>query len=138
MYQIKLDTPPLVLIVEKAETPYEVVSVDLTGPSAMLHGQVFLTMIDYYSHYPEAFILKRGDSKEILTCLRHVLHRMAFQPRLSVTMGRCFGLAVLLIIYSPFHSSAHFHSASPCSCSLRCSSFVNSEKKCASFTVPLL
>ena len=72
VYQIKLDAPPLVLIAEKVETPYEVVSVDLTGPSATLHGQVLLTMIDYYSCYPEVFILKRGDTKEILTCLRHV------------------------------------------------------------------
>ena len=39
VYQIKLDAPPLVPIAEKAETPYEVVSVDLTGPSATLHGQ---------------------------------------------------------------------------------------------------
>ena len=91
VYQIKLDTPPLVPIAEKAETPYEVVSVDLTGPSATLHWQVLLTMIDYYSRYPEVFILKRGDTKEILTCLRHVFARMAFQPLLSVTMGWCFG-----------------------------------------------
>ena len=45
-WMIKLDAPPLVPIAEKAETPYEMVSVDLTGPSAALHGQVLLTMND--------------------------------------------------------------------------------------------
>ena len=55
----------LVPIVEKAETPCEVVSVDLTGPPATLHGQVLLTMIDYYSCYPEVFILKRGDKRDL-------------------------------------------------------------------------
>ena len=89
VYQIKLDASPLVPIAEKADTPYEVVSVDLIGPSAMLHGQVLLTMIVYYSHYPEVFILKRGDTKEILTCLRHVFARNGI-PATLVDNGSVF------------------------------------------------
>ena len=90
VYQIKPDAPPLVPIAEKAETPFEVVSVDLTGPSATLHGQVLLTMIVYYSCYPEVFILKRGDTKKILTCLRHVFARNDIPATLVSDNGSVF------------------------------------------------
>ena len=77
-------------IAEKVETPYEVVSVDLTGPSATLHGQVLLTTIDYYSRYPEVYILKYGDTKEILTCLRHVFARNGIPATLVSDNGSVF------------------------------------------------
>ena len=83
VYQIKLDALPLVPIVEKAETPYEVVSVDLTGPSATLYGKVLLTMIDYYSRYPEVFILKRGDTKDVIKMLMVQM----FMALFSLTCG---------------------------------------------------
>ena len=44
----------------------------------------------YYSHYPEVFILKRGDTKEILTCLRHVFARNGIPVTLVNDNGSVF------------------------------------------------
>ena len=47
-------------------------------------------MIDYYSRYPEVFILKHGDTKEILTCLRHVFARDGIPVTLVSDDGSVF------------------------------------------------
>ena len=56
-------------IASAVSSPYEQISVDLTGPSESLHGCTLLTIIDYFSCYPETYILTRGDASEIVNCL---------------------------------------------------------------------
>ena len=48
---------------------YGKISVDLMGPSKTLRGHTLLTIIDYYSHYPEAYTLNNANSAEIISCL---------------------------------------------------------------------
>ena len=39
------------------------------GPSETLRGRTLLMIIDYYSHYPEAYALNNANSAEIISCL---------------------------------------------------------------------
>ena len=43
--------------------------IDLTGPSETIRGRTLLTIIDYYSRYPEAYTLNNANSVEIISCL---------------------------------------------------------------------
>ena len=60
------------------------ISIDLTGPSETLKGCTLLTIIDYYSRYPEAYILRNGSSAEILSCLRESFARFGI-PKTQVS-----------------------------------------------------
>ena len=45
------------------------VSLDLTRPSDVLKGHALLTIINYYSRFPEVFLLNIESSEEIILCL---------------------------------------------------------------------
>lgn len=47
VYQKTADKPPLTEIANQATEPYEVISVDLTGPSQSTQGKTLLTIIDH-------------------------------------------------------------------------------------------
>ena len=49
------DTPALTPIANTVQAPYDQIAIDLTGPSSITKSKVLLTIIDYYSRYPEAF-----------------------------------------------------------------------------------
>ena len=70
VYQRLGDRSPLITVSDNTSYPYEKIGIDLTGPSEITAGKVYFTIIDYYSRYPEAFILNHGSSYEILNCLR--------------------------------------------------------------------
>ena len=50
-------------------TVYEKISIDPTGPSKTLKRHTLQMTIDYYSHYPEAYILSNANSAEIISYL---------------------------------------------------------------------
>ena len=68
-FQLRSDAAPLVPVAEIETRPWNKISLDLTGPANVLDGHVLLTMIDLYSRYPEATILKRGNTQEIIDVL---------------------------------------------------------------------
>lgn len=90
MYQVRGDPPPLSPIAEKEEKPWNSIAVDLTGPNSVLDGKVLLTVIDLYSRFPEVFVLKRGSSEEIISCLRTLFARYGFCKYLKSDNGSVF------------------------------------------------
>ena len=75
IYQTKSDRPSLSPIADLETTVYEKISVDLTGPSETLRSRALLTIIDYYSRYPEAYTLDNANSTEIISCLTESVTR---------------------------------------------------------------
>ena len=67
VFQTAPNRPPVMPIASAVSSPYEQISVDLTGPSESLHGCTLLTIIDYFSRYPEAYILTRGELLRLST-----------------------------------------------------------------------
>ena len=84
------DPPPLSPIAEKEEKPWNSIAVDLTGPNNVLDGKVLLTVIDLYSRFPEVFVLRRGSSEEIISCLRTLFARYGFCKFLKSDNGSVF------------------------------------------------
>ena len=54
-------------------------AVDLVGP---VDGKFILTYIDYYSSYPEAYILKEITSREVIKALTDIFARFGFPEEL--------------------------------------------------------
>ena len=75
VYQRTGDKAPLKTVSDSATFPFEKIGIDLTGPSETTAGKVYFTLIDYYSRFPEAFILNNGSSSEVLNCLRSTFAR---------------------------------------------------------------
>ena len=90
IYQTKSDHPPLSPIAELEFAAYNKISIYLTGPSETLKGCTLLTIIDYYSRYPEAYILRNGSSAEILSCLRESFARFGIPKSLVSDNGSVF------------------------------------------------
>ena len=84
VFQKAADRPSLVPISETCQYPYEKIAIDLTGPSEATGGRTLLTIIDYYSRYPEAFVMKSGTAHEILCKLRETFARFGI-PRAVVS-----------------------------------------------------
>ena len=115
-YQCHSDKPPIIPVAETVTTPYHTVSVDLTGPSDLLKGKTLLTITDYYSRYPEAYILSRGTTSEILACLRQSFARFGIPKRVISDNGTPFVSSefnkFLQSIGSSHSRSANYHPAS--------------------------
>ena len=60
---------------------------DLVGP---VDGKFILTYIDYYSSYPEAYILKEITSREVIKALTDIFARFAFPEELVSDNGKQF------------------------------------------------
>ena len=84
VFQKAADRPLLTPISEACQQPYEKIAIDLTGPSEATNGKTLLTIIDYYSRYPEAFVLKSGTAREIMCKLRETFSRFGI-PRSVVS-----------------------------------------------------
>lgn len=85
-FQNRDDRPPLTPVAEQETDPFSKISLDLTGPSSTLRGNTLLTVIDYYSRYPEVFVVKHGNSREIIDCLNITFSKFGL-PRFVVTDG---------------------------------------------------
>lgn len=90
VYQTRCDPPPLQVVADNVSQPWEKISIDLTGPSALLENKVLLTIIDLHSRFPEVFILNRGTTHEILGCLRSVFARFGLPQTLISDNGTVF------------------------------------------------
>ena len=62
-------------------------AVDLVGP---VDGKFILTYIDYYSSYPEAYILKEITSREVIKALTDIFARFGFPEELVSHNGKQF------------------------------------------------
>ena len=62
-------------------------AVDLVGPA---DGKFILTYIDYYSSYPEAYILKEITSREVIKALTDIFARFGFPEELVSDNGKQF------------------------------------------------
>ena len=62
-------------------------AVDLVGP---VDGKFILTYIDYYSSYPEAYILKEITSREVIKALTDIFARFGFPEELVSDNGKQF------------------------------------------------
>ena len=67
--------------------PWVKVAVDLVGP---VNGKFILTYIDYYSSYPEAYILKEIPSREVIKALTDIFTRFGFPEELVSDNGKQF------------------------------------------------
>lgn len=90
VYQTRCDPPPLQIVAENVSQPWEKISIDLTGPSALLENKVLLTIIDLHSRFPEIFVLNRGTAHEICHCLRSVFARFGLPKTLISDNGTVF------------------------------------------------
>ena len=90
VYQKTVDKPPLTEIANQATEPYEIISVDLTGPSESTQGKTLLTIVDHYSRYPEVYILHRASSREIMDVLRTTISRFGIPQKLLSDNGTPF------------------------------------------------
>lgn len=82
--------PPVEPIADKVTHPYEQIAIDLTGPSERTSGNTLLTIIDLYSRYPEAYILRHGTSTEIIKYLRQSFARFGIPERVLSDNGTAF------------------------------------------------
>lgn len=82
--------PPIEPIAATTSSPYQHVAVDLTGPSERTQGHTLLTIIDVYSRYPEAYVLKSGSSAEIEACLRSSFSHFGIPERIQSDNGSVF------------------------------------------------
>ena len=62
-------------------------AVDLVGP---VDGKFILTYIDYYSSYPEAYILKEITSREVIKALTDIFARFGFPEEIVSDNGKQF------------------------------------------------
>ena len=62
-------------------------AVDLVGP---MDGKFILTYIDYYSSYPEAYILKEITSREVIKALSDIFARFGFPEEIVSDNGKQF------------------------------------------------
>ena len=62
-------------------------AVDLVGP---VNGKFILTYIDYYSSYPEAYMLKEIPSREVIKALTDIFARFGFPEELVSDNGKQF------------------------------------------------
>ena len=69
---------------------FERISIDLTGPSSLFDGAVVLTIVDYFSRYPFAFLMKNGTSSEIIVHLRHVFSHFGLPEAIVSDNGTPF------------------------------------------------
>ncbi len=90
IYQTRSDRPSLTPIADLETAVYEKISIDLTGPSETLKGCTLLTIIDYYSRYPEAYILNNANSSEIISCLTETFARFGVPKVLISDNGSVF------------------------------------------------
>ena len=60
---------------------------DLVGPA---DGKFILTYTDYYSSYPEAYILKEITSREVIKALTDIFARFGFPEELVSDNGKQF------------------------------------------------
>ena len=67
--------------------PWVKVAVDLVGP---VNGKFILTYTDYYSSYPEAYILKEITSREVIKALTDIFARFGFPEELVSDNGKQF------------------------------------------------
>ena len=115
-FQVRGDRPAISPIAETTTFPYQQISLDLTSPSEALQGRTLLTIIDYYSHYPEAYVLSKGDVHEILSCLREMFVRYGLPVMVTTDNGSVFRSeafnAFLRSIGTQHNYSSNYH---PCS-----------------------
>ena len=90
IHQRKSDIPALTPIADTLKAPYEQVAIDLTGPSTITRGKVLLTIIDYYSRFPEAYVLNSGNAHEILVKLRQTFARYGIPKSMVSDNGSVF------------------------------------------------
>ena len=60
---------------------------DLVGP---VDGKFILTYLDYYSSYPEAYILKEITSREVIKALTDIFARLGCPEELVSDNGKQF------------------------------------------------
>lgn len=89
-FQQRGDAAPLIPVAEMETEPWSRVALDLTGPSNILDGHVLLTLIDLYSRYPEATIIKQGNSREIIHVLSAHFARYGLPRRIITDNGTPF------------------------------------------------
>ena len=113
IHQARGDRPSLSPIADLETQAYDKISIDLTGPSETLKGHTLLTIIDYYSRYPEAYILKNGTSAEIISCLTESFARFGIPKALVSDNGSVFvseGFEAFLISLGISHiRSSNYH-----------------------------
>ena len=82
--------PAIKEIASSTEYPYEHIAIDLTGPSGKTNNKLLLTIIDLYSRYPEVYVLNRGTSSEVISCLKESFSRFGFPTSLQSDNGTVF------------------------------------------------
>ena len=55
---------------------------------AMVHGKIILTYTDFYSSYPEGYILKEITSREVIKALTDIFARFRFPEELVSDNGK--------------------------------------------------
>jgi transposase InsO family protein len=74
---------PLHPVADVASQPWHMIALDFTGGTNELNGNVYLTVIDYYSRYPYAFEVKTTSGEEVVKHLKSLFAMNGF-PRIVV------------------------------------------------------
>jgi transposase InsO family protein len=91
VFQMRSDKMPLATVAENStRIAWHKIAIDLTGPSTVLKGKTLLTIIDYYSRFPEVIILNEGSSKEIVKALTGIFARFGIPCTLVSDNGSVF------------------------------------------------
>lgn len=90
IHQKRGDNAPLQQVAETVEKPWSKISIDLTGPSEALEGNVLLTMIDLHSRFPEVEVLRRSRSSDIIESLAKQFARYGIPDTLISDNGTPF------------------------------------------------
>ena len=90
IHSLQSDKPALEPICNIETEPYKKISIDITGPSETLRGRTLLTIIDYYSRYPEVYVLSRGTTAEIVQCLTESFARFGIPNAIVSDNGSVF------------------------------------------------
>ena len=87
VYQSRGDAAPLQPVASKEDIPWNTIAIYLTGPSDLLQSRVLLTIIDLHSRYPEVYVLKQANSREIMTALTETFARFGLPENLITENG---------------------------------------------------
>lgn len=89
-YQRNADVKKPEVVANTETIPWRKIAIDLTGPSDVLQGRTLLTVIDYFSRYPEVFTLRSATSKNIIISLKELFARLGVPEILVSDNGTVF------------------------------------------------
>lgn len=90
MFANRTKNAPLIQTSTAADHPWHTLSMDFTGPSMRLNGKTLFTVVDMFSRYPFAFIVKDSSASEVIEHLKTIFSLFGMPKKLLSDNGSSF------------------------------------------------